>query len=64
METINKNLTYNIICEIKPTGDLGVNIADEKLFTDGVKSFIESVLKKEGYKVFLPSDTLTKIASL
>jgi len=51
------------MCEVRPSGDLGNNILDEKSFMDGVKAFIEYVLKKNGYKTYLPPDTFSKIGS-
>ena len=61
MESISKNYSYNMMCEIKPTGDLGINIYEEKVFIDSLKAFIENILKQKGHKAFLPLDTFTKI---
>ena len=35
-----------MMCEIKPTGDLGINISEEKVFIDSLKAFIENILKE------------------
>jgi len=30
MENLHKSSTYNMLCENKTSGDLGINITDEK----------------------------------
>ena len=63
MESMNSNITYLMMCEVRPSGDLGNNILDEKSFMDGGKAFIEYILKKNGYKTYLPPDIFSKIGS-
>ena len=45
MDGLNRNSTYSLISEVKPLGDLGVNINDEKIYLEGVKLMVEEGLK-------------------
>jgi hypothetical protein len=63
MESLSKHYTYSLLSEVKPLGDLGVNINDEKIYLDGIKIFIEEYLKQNQQRIFLPSDTFARIIS-
>jgi hypothetical protein len=71
LEAMTRSIGYTMMCEVKPIGDLGVNITDEKFFTEGIKAFIEYILRVcpsaqgiKGVKAFLPADTLNKVVSM
>lgn len=63
MDGLNKNTTYSLMSEVKPLGDLGVNINDEKIYLEGIKLMVEEALKQTQQKVFFPSDTFSRIIS-
>jgi hypothetical protein len=46
MENLHKSSTYNALCDLKPVGDLGINISEEKAFLDGLKLMVEDVLRE------------------